>query len=284
MNPYIEIIRPGNAIMAVIAVILMGIVGHNYSIPIILSLIATFLALGGGNTINDVFDYKIDCINKPNRPIPSGKISLNNAKIYAYSLFIISIIIGGIITYLVSSILPIIVVIGACILEYFYARNFKSSVLIGNIIVGFLTGLCFIFGGVVIGAETHGFKIILISLILGFFAILMTTAREIIKDMEDLEGDKKENTRTFPIVYGKNKAAYLSSGIIFIDTILCPLLYIEHIFNIYYIIIVFFGMIIFFYSGYKILKNQETKTCSEVSRNLKVGMMIAFIAFAIGSF
>ncbi|OWT33189.1 geranylgeranylglycerol-phosphate geranylgeranyltransferase [Methanobrevibacter sp. 87.7] len=284
MNPYIEIIRPGNAIMAVIAVILMGIVGHNYSIPIILSLIATFLALGGGNTINDVFDYKIDCINKPNRPIPSGRISLKIAKTYAYTLFIVAIIIGGIITYLVSSIWPIIIVAGACLLEYFYARNLKSSVLIGNITVGFLTGLCFIFGGTVIGAETNTFKIIIISLILGFFAILMTTAREIVKDIEDIEGDKEEGAKTFPIVYGKNKAAYLSSGIIIIDTILCPLLYIEHIFNLYYIIIVFFGMILFFYSGYKILKNQETKTCSEVSKNLKIGMMIAFIAFAIGSF
>ena len=74
MNAYLEIIRPGNAIMAIIAVILMGVIGHNYSLPLILGMAATFLALGGGNAINDVFDIKIDSINKPERPIRSGVI------------------------------------------------------------------------------------------------------------------------------------------------------------------------------------------------------------------
>lgn len=44
MNPYLEIIRPGNAVMAVIAVILMGFVGHNFDLPLILGLIATFFS------------------------------------------------------------------------------------------------------------------------------------------------------------------------------------------------------------------------------------------------
>ena len=81
MNAYLEIIRPGNAVMGVIAVVLMAIIGENYNTPIILGGIAVFLAMGGGNVINDYFDHKIDAINKPNRPIPSGRISLKNAKL-----------------------------------------------------------------------------------------------------------------------------------------------------------------------------------------------------------
>lgn len=284
MNAYLEIIRPGNAIMAIIAVILMGVIGHNYSLPLILGMAATFLALGGGNAINDVFDIKIDSINKPERPIPSGRIKLDTAKYYSYGLFISAIIIGAIISYMTQNIGPVLIVIGACILEYFYARNLKSTVLVGNLSVGFLTGLCFLFGGDIIGAETHTTLIIIISGILAFFALLMTTSREIVKDMEDIEGDEEEGAKTFPIAYGKKSAAYLSAGLAIIDTILCPLLYVYHIFNIYYIVIVFFAMILFFYSSYKILKDQNTETCSEVSRNLKIGMFIAFIAFALGSF
>lgn len=282
MNPYFEIIRPGNAVMAVIAVLLMGIIGHNMDLPLILSLIATFLALSGGNAINDVFDYKIDSINKPDRPIPSGRISINNGKKYSYVLFAFSIIIGIIITSLVKSVYPAIIVTGACIIEYFYARNFKSSVLLGNVLVGFLTGLCFIFGGVVIGCETNTTHIISISFILGFFALLMTTAREIVKDMEDIEGDKEEGTETLAIAFGLKNSSLISSALIIIDTILCPLLYIHKIFNIYYIVIIIFAMVIFFYSSYLILKSQSEETCAEVSKNLKIGMVIAFIAFAIG--
>ena len=75
MNPYVEIIRPGNVIMAIIAVILVAILAKSVDIPIILAMLAVFFAMSAGNVINDYFDYKIDLINKPQRPIPSGRIS-----------------------------------------------------------------------------------------------------------------------------------------------------------------------------------------------------------------
>ncbi len=283
MNPYLEIIRPGNAIMAIIAVILMGFVGHDFSIALILGMLATFLALGGGNAINDVFDVKIDSINKPTRPIPSGRIKLKTGKIYSLGLMATAIIVGGIISLIVNHFGPVLIVIGACILEYFYARDLKSTVLIGNISVGLLTGLCFLFGGVIIGCKNGNIQIIKISLVLAFFALLMTTAREIVKDSEDIEGDKKEGAKTFPIVYGKKLSAYLAASLIIIDTILCPLLYIYHIFSITYMIIVAIAMILFFYSAYSILKDQSIENCAKISKFLKIGMIIAFIAFALGS-
>ncbi|WP_295722334.1 UbiA family prenyltransferase [uncultured Methanobrevibacter sp.] len=283
MNPYLEIIRPGNAIMAIIAVILMGFVGHDFGIALILGMLATFLALGGGNAINDVFDVKIDSINKPTRPIPSGRIKLKTGKIYSLGLMAVAVIVGGIISLIVNHFGPVLIVIGACILEYFYARDLKSTVLIGNISVGLLTGLCFLFGGVIIGCKNGNIQIIKISLILAFFAMLMTTAREIVKDIEDIEGDKKEGAKTFPIVYDKKVSAYLTASLIIIDTILCPLLYSYHIFSLSYLIIVAIAMILFFYSAYSILKDQRRENCTKISKFLKIGMIIAFIAFALGS-
>ena len=75
MNPYIEILRPGNAIMGAIVVVLVAIIDKTFSLPILLATLAVFFETSAGNVINDYFDYQIDLINKPERPIPSGRIS-----------------------------------------------------------------------------------------------------------------------------------------------------------------------------------------------------------------
>jgi geranylgeranylglycerol-phosphate geranylgeranyltransferase len=282
MKEYLEILRPGNAIMAVIAVLLMGIIFKKFNLELfnlklILATICVFLATGGGNVINDVFDYKIDLINKPNRPIPSGRISLNNGKIYAIILFLISIFLAILISLIISSYLPLIIVLINIILMYFYAKRLKASILIGNLTVAYLTGSCFVFGGIITGK-------IEISIILGFFAFLMTLAREIVKDMEDKKGDEEEKIKTFPIAYGVKASAILASIFIIIDCILSSTLYIFKIFNDYSLIPLIIALILFIYSSIKILLNQSMKNSKKVSKLLKIGMLITFISFAIGSF
>lgn len=284
MNGYLEIIRPGNAIMGLIAVILIAIIGTNYNTPIILGAITVFLVMGGGNVINDYFDYKIDAINKPKRPIPSGRISLRNAKLYAYFLFLIAILIGFIISYLVNNLIPLLIVIMSSLLMYYYAHTLKKIALIGNLSISFLTGLCFIFGGFIIDIEISTPEIIIISAYLSFFAFIMIMAREISKDMEDIEGDKIENAKTFPILYGMKISSYLAAFLIILASVLSPVLYFNGIFNIYYLMVLGIAIITFFYGAYIILQDQSSKNCKKASKLVKIGMIIAFISFAIGSF
>lgn len=284
MNAYLEIIRPGNAVMAVIAVILMGIIEQNYSFPLILGIIAVFLATGGGNVINDYFDYKIDAINKPDRPIPSGRISLKNAQIYASLLFTVAIIFGILIGYLLDNYIPTLIVALSSLLMFYYAKNLKKVALIGNIAISFLTGLCFIFAGVIIGLDTWSFGIIYTSLYLGFFATVMTMAREITKDMEDIGGDKLEGAKTFPIAYGNKISSILTGFLMVLASVLSPILYFKGIFNIYFLIILSVAIVIFLYGSYRILNDQSPENCKKVSKLIKIGMMITFVSFAIGSF
>ena len=283
MNAYLEIIRPGNAVMAAIAVILMMFVGHYYELPIIICALIVFICTGAGNTINDVFDVKIDEINKPNRPIPSGRISLENARNYAYALFGIGIALSLIDSYLVNSIWPSVIVIPAAFIMYLYARNLKAMPLIGNLTVATLTGFCFVIAGVVIACATNSLKI-LFSIYLGLFAMFMTLAREIVKDMEDIEGDKQEGARTFPILYGKKIPSIISIILIVVTTLMCPILYIFKIFNVGYMVIMIVPIIIFLYSAYSLKLNPPEETCAKVSKNLKIAMLISFIAFVVGSF
>ena len=292
MNGYLEIIRPGNAVMAVIAVILMGVIGESYSIPLFFGAIAVFLATAGGNVINDFFDYKIDAINKPNRPIPSGRISLKNAYLYASLLFGVAAVIGIIIGYFLDNFIPTLIVALSSLLMFYYAKTLKKIALIGNLAISFLTGLCFVFAGIIIGLDsspisglnTSSFGIIYISLYLGFFAGLMTMAREIIKDMEDIEGDKLEGAKTLPINYGNRFSSILTGILIVIASVLSPILYFNRIFNVYFMIILSVAVAIFLYGAYKILKDQTPENCKNVSKIIKIGMMIAFISFAVGSF
>jgi len=90
MNAYLEILRPFNALMGVIAVLLVALISGIFTLYVPVACIIVFIFTGAGNAINDYVDHKIDAINKPERPIPSGRISLNAAAIYATVLFIIA--------------------------------------------------------------------------------------------------------------------------------------------------------------------------------------------------
>lgn len=280
MNPYIEILRPGNALMGAITIILVAIIDRSFTIPIFLAMLAVFFETAAGNVINDYFDYNIDLINKPNRPIPSGRISLNAGRNYGYLLFLLGTICGLLISLITSNWIPFLIVLVADVVLYLYAYKLKATPLIGNLTVGFMTGFGFVFGGFTINNPT----IILTSIYLGFFAFVMTTARELIKDIEDMEGDKAEGAKTLPILYGEKITSILAVILIIVDCALCPLLYYMNIFSFYYLIIIAIAVILFLYSAILIIRNQDRKTAGKASKNLKIGMLIAFVSFIFGSF
>lgn len=279
MNPYIEILRPGNALMGAISIILVAIIDKTASIPVILAMITVFFETAAGNVINDYFDYKIDLVNKPERPLPSGRISLKNGRNYAYFLFLAGTICGFLISYLTNNWIPFIIVLIADVILYLYAYKLKATPLIGNLAVGFMTGFGFVFGGYSINNP----QIVFISIILGFFAFVMTTAREIIKDIEDMEGDKADGARTLPILIGEKIPALIAVFLIVIDSALCPLLYFYHIFGIYYLFVISIAVLLFLYSAFLIIKSQDRDTAAKSSKLLKIGMLIAFVAFIAGS-
>lgn len=279
MNPYVEILRPGNALMGAISIILVAIIDKTVSIPVILAMITVFFETAAGNVINDYFDYNIDLINKPERPIPSGRISLKNGRNYAYFLFLAGTVCGFLISYLTNNWIPFIIVLIADVILYLYAYKLKYTPLIGNLAVGFMTGFGFVFGGFTIN-NPH---IVMISLYLGFFAFVMTTARELAKDIEDIEGDKADGARTLPILIGTKIPALISAILIIVDSALCPILYFNHIFGFYYLIVIAIAVILFLYSAFLILKSQDRVTAAKVSKYLKIGMLIAFVAFILGS-
>ena len=271
MNAYIEILRPWNALMAVITILLMALIAGIFNFNVLIAGIVVFIATGAGNAINDYFDYKIDAINRPKRPIPSGRIKVKIAGIYSFLLFVAAIIIGFAIGFL-----PGIIVLFSSLLMIYYAHTLKSKCLIGNLSISFLTGLSFVLGGVVVNE-------VLISIYLGLFAFLMTMAREIVKDMEDMGGDKIEGATTLPIVYGKRVSSILAGFFMILASIGSPILYFLGIFNIFYLVLLLPAVLLFLKGAISIFKDYSTENTKKISKHIKIGMAIVFVAFAVGS-
>jgi geranylgeranylglycerol-phosphate geranylgeranyltransferase len=108
-------------------------------------------------------------------------------------------------------------------------------------------------------------------------------AREIVKDMEDIEGDKKEGAKTFPIIYGMKSSSILAASFMIIASITSPVLYFIGIFNMLYLLPLSIAIIVFLVGAVSILKDQSVENSANVSKRIKIGMSVIFLAFAVGS-
>ncbi|WMW21343.1 geranylgeranylglycerol-phosphate geranylgeranyltransferase [Methanolobus mangrovi] len=283
MQTYLKLIRSGNCLMAAIAAVVGVFIAYNIVVanntfliqfPIFDAtkvFLVVFMITGAGNAINDYFDVGIDRINKPERPIPSGKIGLRTALYFSLALFAT----GTILAASINLICGAIALINSILLIY-YASTLKRTALLGNIAVGYLTGSTFLFGGAVF-FENGGINGVFVLFLL---ATLATIAREIVKDIEDIEGDREDGARTLPILIGAKKAAYLASLIGFAAVLASPLPYLQSLMSIRYLFIVALADILFVVAVYQILgKNDPAKS----SKMFKMAMAFALISFIAGA-
>ncbi len=165
-----------------------------------LLVLATVMIAAAGYIINDYFDTRIDAINKPEKLIIGVKVSRRMAMFTHVILSTLGILIGFYLAYNIHHIkLGFINIITVTAL-WFYSRSFKKRFLIGNVIVSILSGLIPV---IVTLFEPNIYKE-LYYFIAGYaiFAFIISLVREIIKDLEDIEGDMAENCKTLPIILG----------------------------------------------------------------------------------
>lgn len=168
----------------------------------------------GANIINDVIDVDSDKINKPSKVI-IGKIFTveQGKKIYSITT-IVSLIFGAIASYLISSLYLFVILLIISGLSWFYSTRYKGQVLVGNIVVSFLlamTLICvwlfeffYLTNNHVLLAKALPILSNTIIMVGAYsaFAFMVNLIREIVKDMEDVEGDSNFNCKTMAVVYG----------------------------------------------------------------------------------
>ena len=189
----IEILRPINGLMGGLTVIIgilntrIGILPLTLIFNIIFGVLTYFFISGSSMIINDYYDVEIDKINRPERPIPRGSISLKQAKI----LWVVTILIGIILSiihsllfsigYLVNIIVVTIIVVFMAFIGWFYAAWGKKSGFFGNIIVGISFSIGLIYGAVL---NNSGIPPYIYYFFLTSFFLLLS--REVIKGCEDV--------------------------------------------------------------------------------------------------
>ncbi len=274
ISAIIKIIRPLNCLIVFFTTIAAGIISQsneNISLNLLIAAIAALLTGAAGNVINDYFDYEIDKINRPKRILPSGVLSKNQALTLYFVLVFISFLIG---LYLNIESYAILVFTNIILLVYSY--KLKGIVLVGNITVAFFTGLTFIYGATVVGN-------VLCGIIPALFAFLINLIREIIKDIEDIEGDAKQKIYTFPYIFGIKKSFIL---IVILSVLLILLTIYPFYFNFYkiefFIIVMAIVNPIIIYTVNLLYNSKDKQNYTKSSKLLKIAMVVGLAAIYVG--
>jgi len=177
----------------------------------ILVIAATIAIAAAGYMINDYFDIKMDEINKPARIIIDRGISRRQV-ILGHSFLNIFGVLSGIYLAWKVDILPIgLFQLSAFLLLWYYSTTFKKQFFTGNFVIAFLTALVVLSVLSYEAVHLRGFyrvypeEVMVLLAIFGsysFFSFWTTLLRELIKDIEDVEGDAQGGCRTIPIVCG----------------------------------------------------------------------------------
>ncbi|MDD1720892.1 MAG: UbiA family prenyltransferase [Euryarchaeota archaeon] len=267
---YIAELRPFNCAMAAGAS-LIGIFVSSAEftsallITALFAFTAVFLITGGGNVINDYFDVDIDRINKPTRPLPAGLITQSKALVYACILLLL----GTILASLLNSLCLAIAALSSALL-ILYSWRLKRSVLIGNLLVGYLTGSVFLFGG----ASVHAFYVPAVLFISAMFAIV---SREIVKDIEDLAGDRRMGATTLPIKYGDSLSRKAAVLFMLIAVAVSPIPFIISAFGFTYLSIIAVADVALLAAA-----AFSWKSAASSARYMKYGMVIVLAAYVLG--
>ena len=280
MNVYFELIRYRNCAMAGLAAVIGAAIAYTatgappssavWMLPVFLTV---FLATGAGNAINDYFDANIDAINRPERPIPSGRIS----GVSAFSVSIALFAAGIMVSYFIGDWrVPLLIAVFNSVLLYLYAKSLKRKIFVGNLSVAYLSGSTFLFGG-----SAYGMKGIEVTAVLFLLSMLATLAREIVKAIEDIEGDRKDGAVTLPVRIGERPSAYIASLVGILAVLLSPIPYLVGLFNMNYLIAVALSDVFFLYAVYLILLDTQF---GKSSKYFKIAMFFGLLAFIAGSF
>jgi 4-hydroxybenzoate polyprenyltransferase len=250
-----------------------------------LLVLSTVFIAGAGNIINDYFDLKVDRLN--NRKLIVGKTIKRRVAILLHLIFSsIGIFIGFYLSYKVGIFSLGFINLFCVISLWFYSVNFKRKPLSGNLIVALLSALVLLIVplfDLLPNPDSNTINIIKITSVYSIFAFTVSLIREIVKDLEDIDGDKKANHNTLAVKLGLEKTKKITIVIcsaLFI--MICWILFLQYNSSIYSFIYVL--ITIAFPIAYLIFKLIKSKTKNDfyyLSQLLKLIMLFGILSMFV---
>jgi geranylgeranylglycerol-phosphate geranylgeranyltransferase len=247
------------------AIVCVGVEGlEEYVLDVLASMAIVVLFTAAGNSLNDYFDRETDRIAHPRRPIPSGTVKPVQALWLSAGLFSAAQALS-----FVVSLWSVTIVAASILVMVAYEKFLKAEGFAGNLAISWLTGALFLFGGAAVDRLD-------LAWILAALAFLATLGREIVKDIEDIEGDKGAR-RTLPMRIGARNAGILASASFVIAVCLSPAPYLLDLLSWLYVPSVVVADGIFIYCALIHFGNPE-----KGQKMAKLAMLVALLAFLLG--
>lgn len=195
----------------------------------ILLVLSTLLVAAGGYIINDIKDIKVDIINKPDKVIINNQVSrADGLKLYI-GLTALGILLGIYLAYSINIIAMGAIHFLSAGLLFFYSTSYKKIFLLGTFIISIITALSIIIVLLFDMHALHNTVVVKFVSVFAVFSFLVSFVREILKDIEDIEGDRFQKAATLPLVTSinasKNVTAVLIGIIITLLLVFCRYLY-----------------------------------------------------------
>lgn len=267
---FVELTRPGNVVAAGVLTFTGSFVAGGAGVaagPVAAAVAATVFATAAGNAVNDYFDRDVDRVNRPDRPIPRGAVTARAGGVFSGLLFL-----GAVAAAAALPIVAVAIAVANLLALVAYTALFKGLPGVGNVVVAYLTGSTFLFGAAAVGEVTNAAVVVLFAL-----AALATLSREIIKDVEDVTGDRAEGLRTLPIVAGESTALRIGAAVLAVAVAASAAPYLMGTFGVVYVAVVLPADVVMLDAIRRSFTDPGT-----AQRRLKAGMFLAAIGFIVG--
>ncbi len=274
---YLTLIRPLNCIVMAFAILvgaaLTGFSGLSW-LHLFYGGLTSFTLTAAAMAVNDYYDYNIDKINEPKRPIPSGAVSLRASLVVAGVLTAV----GFVFAYAVSQ-YCLIFAVAAWAIMVAYSTIGKRSGLPGNFLVSACVAAPFLYGSLV-AINTIPMNVLLFA----SMAFLSNTGREISKGIVDVEGDKSYNIRTLAVAFGGKRAALAAAVFFVLAVCLSPIPLIYNLVSFWFLPFVLVTDVGLVWCSISLLSDSSRGNARKVKKLVLFLFIFGLLSFIAGMF
>jgi geranylgeranylglycerol-phosphate geranylgeranyltransferase len=271
---HLAILRPHNMLASALAVLAGNVIAHGSANNLlVVTAVLAALVTGTGNILNDCFDIEVDRVNKPGRPLPSGRITPRAAVAW---YMIISVAVTTAAAMLVPRDVGALIIAWQVALA-FYARWAKRWLIVGNVVVAAISSSAFLAGALVANNAAA-------ALIPGLIAFVFVVCREIVKGAEDVEGDRKGNVSTLAVLMGVPRAGTVAAVLMLLLAALMPVPALIDRYDAGYLLVMELLVApVLLISALRVSDSRLRRDFTLTSRMLKLGMFLGIAAIALGA-